>query len=88
VGVSAGRRFLSWRAETDLLGLTAFYQGVGASARFRAPHRLVGVERDFSWPSLGFVALPGVRVLGGVAHSLDEPFRQRTRAYFSLTYRP
>jgi hypothetical protein len=88
VGVAAGRRMLTWRGETELLGLTAYYQALGAGERYRTRLRVVGAERAFDWPAMGFVALPGVRLLGGVAHSLDEPFRDRTRAYFTLTYVP
>ncbi|HEX6631992.1 MAG TPA: hypothetical protein VF048_12915, partial [Gemmatimonadaceae bacterium] len=86
--VAAGRRLLAYRGETDVLGLTAYFAAAGAGERWRAPHRVVGVERELALPAISFVAVPGVRVLGGVARSLDEPFRRRTRAYLSVSYDP
>jgi hypothetical protein len=49
---------------------------------------VAGIEWSFSSPSIGFVALPAVRIVGGVGHSLDAPFRDRTRGYVSITYDP
>ncbi|HEU4630577.1 MAG TPA: hypothetical protein VFS08_12580 [Gemmatimonadaceae bacterium] len=86
--VAVGRRLLGYRGETDLLGLTAYVAAAGAGERWRAPHRVVGIERELALPAIAFVAVPAVRILGGVARSLDEPFRHRTRAYLSVSYDP
>ena len=67
---------------------TPYYWAVGAGDRYRAAQRLAGVEWSFASPAIGFVALPAVRVVSGVARSLDAPFRDRTRAYLTLTYDP
>jgi hypothetical protein len=50
--------------------------------------RVAGLERSFAIASLGFARLPGVRARAGAAYSFDEPFQDRTRVYFSLTYVP
>ncbi len=88
VGVSAGTRLLSWRAETDLFGVTPYFQRVSAGDAFGARQRIVGVERAFLTPSGAFIGLPRGRLLAGVAQSLDEPFRSRTRAYLRVTIEP
>ena len=88
VATAAGRRLLAYRVETSLLGATPYYAAVGAGDRYRAAQRVVGVEWAFASPAIGFVALPAVRIVGGVGHSLDAPFRDRTRGYVSITYDP
>ncbi len=87
--VAVGTRLRSYRVETDLLGTVAYLWGASAGPRYDAPwHRVVGVESEFSFTSIPFLALPGVTVRGGVARSLDEPFEDRTRVYFGVRYRP
>ena len=88
VAIAAGRRLAAWRVETSLLGATPYYEEVGAGERWRATQRVAGLEWAGDTPAIGFVALPSVRLLGGVGHSLDAPFADRTRAYLSVTFQP
>lgn len=88
VGLAAGRRVAVWRVETSLLGLTPYFQAVGAGDAWQAPWRVAGAEIAFATPAVSFVTLPSVRVLAGAAHSLDEGDRGRTRVYAGVTYAP
>ena len=50
--------------------------------------RIAGIERAFGISSLGFARLPGIRARAGASYSFDEPYANRPRAYFSLTFVP
>ncbi|MEP7344012.1 MAG: hypothetical protein ABI877_02035 [Gemmatimonadaceae bacterium] len=50
--------------------------------------RVYALERELAFPSLGYARLPGVRVRAGVSYSVDAPYEQKLRPYFSLVYRP
>lgn len=87
-GVAAGRQALEYRVQSSLLGTTVYYAGAAAGDELDEWHRVVGAEWELGVPAITFVALPAVRVLGGVGYSLDEPFRRRPRGYASITYTP
>lgn len=87
-GIAAGREAAAFRVETSLFGLRPFLAGYAAGDDgIGAWHRVVGAEYELAVPPIAFVALPAVRLSGGVARSLDAPF-QRTRGYLTITYSP
>jgi hypothetical protein len=51
-------------------------------------YRVVGLDRAFDVPALGFAGLPGIRLSAGVAYPLDEPFRHDFGVHLGIGYRP
>ncbi len=51
-------------------------------------HRLVGAEASLATLGVPFARVPGTRVVGGVAYSLDAPLRRTWRGYVSVVLRP
>jgi dipeptidyl aminopeptidase/acylaminoacyl peptidase len=51
-------------------------------------HRLVGAEASLATLGIPFALVPGARVVGGAAYSLDEPLRRTWRGYLTITLRP
>jgi hypothetical protein len=86
VGVRLGSALHAYRAELPKWGV--YYAGVGVRGGFRDAFRTVGIEQYIALPPIGIVRLPGVRAGGGLAYTLDEPFRHKTRGYLSVIYRP
>ena len=82
-----GRQAMAWRVDLPLFGVTPYYWSAAAGDRLKEWHRVVGAEIAYDVPSIGFVALPAVHLLVGVARSLDAPF-ERTRAYATVHYAP
>ncbi len=74
---------------TITTGLADLYaMGVTTRAIDRGWHRVVGIERSVTLSQMPFVPLPAVETVVGVSRSLDEPYRNRTRGYFSIRFRP
>jgi hypothetical protein len=76
------------RGSTRLGPLAPYYWTASADGGFDRWHRVIGVEAGTDVPATGLLSLPAVRIRGGVACSLDDPWRHRTRAYVSVAYRP
>lgn len=73
VGVGAADAFLRlWSADDDL-------------SRW---HRVAGLEQRLELGPFPEAGIPVLRARAGVAHSFDDPFRDRTRAYLSVEFRP
>jgi hypothetical protein len=51
-------------------------------------HRVVGAERTLSFAAVPYLNLPDTRMAFGAAYSLDRPFRDELRGYFTVVYRP
>jgi hypothetical protein len=89
VGIREGRELYAYRVGAELgLPVELYYSAIGTRGRFADAFRTVGVERELSFESLPFVRLPAVRMLAGVAYTLDAPFKYKTRGYLSVQYRP
>jgi hypothetical protein len=87
-GYTFGRKVGVYRLSLDGFAYEPFAEWVAAGDSLEEWKRLVGIEQTFDFPALGFARLPGVRVRFGGAYALDEPYRRKARAYFSLTYSP
>lgn len=88
LGYAAGQRIALVRAS---LGGQVVEPGVtwlAAGDSRTAWRRVVSVERELTFPSLGYARLPSVRVRGGVGYALDAPREHRVRAFVTLRYRP
>jgi hypothetical protein len=91
LGVAVGDRAATLRASTSIGGLSPFYwtgsarTGPGRLARW---HRVVGIEITIDQSPIPVLGVPGARLVAGVGRSLDEPFRDRTRGYLTISLRP
>ena len=88
LAIAAGRSVLTYRASLSFGGLDPFYWAASAGDSPGGWHRVVGVERSFDLATIPLARLPNVSARGGLAYSLDEPYRHKARAYLSLVYRP
>lgn len=87
-GFVRGRRVGTYRFAIGRGGFEPYLLYLAAGDSLTEWKRVVGVEQELAFPSLGFARLPGVRARLGAGYSLDEPFRRRARAYVGVTYRP
>lgn len=87
-GMVSGRRLAMARAAAGRGGLEPYLLLMAAGDSLADWKRIVGLEQELAFPSLGFARLPGVRVRLGAGYSLDEPFRRRAQAYAEVLYRP
>lgn len=51
-------------------------------------HRVAGLEEEVVFGPFPEAGIPTLRLRVGAAHSFDDPFRDRTRAYLSVGFRP
>jgi hypothetical protein len=90
LGVAGGDRVATFRASTNVGGLSPYYWSASTrlgSGRFATWHRVVGVELTIDQTPVSVLGLPGARLTAGVGHSLDDPFRHETRGYFGVSLR-
>ncbi len=87
-GVASGRRLAGYRVALLAEGLQPFYADMRAGERLTTRHRVVGLERGAGANGVPIIGIPGLEVSGGVAYSLDEPFRDKLRVYGTIIYRP
>lgn len=87
-GIVAGQRVAVARAVLGGYLLEPSVTWVAAGDVRDSWKRVYAIEREFSFPSLGYVRLPAVHIRGGVSYSVDEPFERKVRPFLSLTYRP
>ncbi|MDB4948318.1 MAG: hypothetical protein JWM27_967 [Gemmatimonadetes bacterium] len=88
LGSLGGSKVLVLRGSTRLGPLTPYCWTASADGGFDRWHRVIGAEAGTDVPATGLLSLPAVRIRAGVAYSLDDPWRHRTRAYASVAYRP
>lgn len=88
VGYTSGRRFELYRASMRVLGVHPYATWVAAGDSITRYQRVLGVEDEFAFPTIGFVTLPSTRIRFGIGYSLDIPYEEKIRPYVSVTYRP
>lgn len=86
--IAAGSTLGAYRVTLTSGVLQPFYLGVSAGDRLTRWHRAIGLDAHVAAVSIPFVALPAVQLDGGLAYSIDAPFRRKTRGYLSVVYRP
>lgn len=88
VGIASGPTVGVYRVMLTGSALRPYFLGVSAGDRLTRWQRAIGLDLHLPVVSIPFVALPAVQLDGGVAYSLDEPFRHKRRGYLSVVYRP
>ena len=89
--VATGDQVVTYRAATSIDGLTPFLWAGSTRTggeRFEEWHRVYGVDFELNQSALSVLGTPSVRLLIGVAYSVDAPFAHQTRAYGMVSYRP
>lgn len=87
-GALRGRRYAAYRLSLGGDLLSPYLWAGAAGDSLTRWMRVVGIDGSVAIPPLPFVRLPGSTVTAGVGYSIDDPWRKKTRAYFSLRYRP
>ncbi|MCC6319265.1 MAG: hypothetical protein IT361_16450 [Gemmatimonadaceae bacterium] len=88
VGYTSGRRVEMYRASMRLFRVHPYATWIAAGDSVTSYRRVLGLENEFAFPTIGFVTLPSTRIRFGVGYSLDEPYEEKMRPYVSVTYRP
>jgi hypothetical protein len=88
VGYARGSEVTMLRASLGGFALSPYALWLRAGDQPGRWQRLLGLEREWDFESFAVARLPGARFRVGVGHSLDEPFRRKTRVYLSAVYRP
>lgn len=71
-----------------LLLVTPYFWAARSDGRDDDWHRVLGAERTLDFAAVPYLNLPNSRVLFGLAYSLDRPYRDELRGYFTVVYRP
>ncbi|MFN2399976.1 MAG: TolB family protein [Gemmatimonadaceae bacterium] len=89
LGIATGRRAAHYRLSlSGFLPLTAYYWAGSAGDEIGTWHRVAGVESAIALDAIPLFGTPAITVRLGAGHSLDEPYRKKTRAYATAVYRP
>lgn len=88
VGYASGRKLGIGRLSTRLLSVEPYALWIAAGDKLTRYQRILGAERTFDVPGIGFAGLPGTHVRAGIGYSMDEPYKEKIRPYLSVTYRP
>jgi Tol biopolymer transport system component len=89
-GTAIGRELLAWRVALPS-SWTLFYEGAAATDNVYSVHkwnRAVGAEMRFALPPIPPAFSPRLDARGGVAFTLDAPFRRHVRVYLEMLVQP
>ncbi|HEV2129723.1 MAG TPA: hypothetical protein VGR27_01385, partial [Longimicrobiaceae bacterium] len=87
-GVLSGAEVAMLRTSVQL-GLLHPYFWIGSTDEaFQDWYRVVGMERELNLESIPLGRLPRIQAVLGAGYLLDDPFKDRLRAYLSVRYRP
>jgi hypothetical protein len=86
-GILAGDHALALELAPAAGGFRPYLWAGSTDADLRSWVRVLGVERRIDFAGDPRVGIPAATGAVGVAHTLDEPFRRRTRAYFAVELR-
>lgn len=87
-GALEGEQLLTYRLSTTLGALTPYFWGGTTDRGWDRWLRVAGVEASAAVPALRAAAIPGGRVLAGVAYTLDGPREHGVTAYASVGFTP
>ncbi len=87
-GALEGEELLTYRLSTSFGGVTPYFWGGTTDPGWDRWLRVAGVELATSFPGLRAAAIPGARLLAGVAYGLDGIYENDVTAYFGVTYAP
>jgi hypothetical protein len=87
-GALEGEDLLTYRLSTSLGALTPYFWGGTTDPAWDRWLRVAGVELSTGFPGLRAAAIPGARLLAGVAYGLDGRYENDLTAYFSVSFIP
>lgn len=90
-GVAMGNRLLAWRVALPSSTWTLFYEGASTATdiyAFRKWNRALGLDMKYMLPPAPVAFAPRVYSRGGIAYTLDEPFRRRVRVFLEMRMEP
>ncbi len=87
-GAKRGDRIATYRAAIAGGTYEPYFWSGSAGRALDDWMRVVGIDANLSLPSLPIVRMPAARGQLGVGYSLDDPWKKKVRAYFSVAYRP
>ncbi len=88
VGYTAGRNLEMYRVSIPLFGVRPFATWVAAGDEIHRYKRLFGADKTVDIGAIGFARVPATTLRGGIGYSIDEPYKEKMRAYLSVVYRP
>lgn len=90
-GIARGKALLAWRVALPADRWTLFYTGASVAPNvdeFRRWVRAIGAEMRYALPPVPVAFSPRITSRGGVAYTLDQPFRRRVRLYLEMQMQP
>lgn len=90
-GIARGKAFLGWRAALPGSRWTLFYTGASIAPgldEFRQWVRAIGAEMRYGLPPVPAAFAPRFSSRGGVAYTLDQPYRRSVRLYLEMQVQP
>lgn len=90
-GIARGDRLLAWRIALPTPTWTTFFEGASAGTSvngFQKWNRALGLEMQYMLAPVPVAFVPRVTSRGGVAYTLDEPFRRKVRLFVEMRMEP
>jgi Tol biopolymer transport system component len=90
-GVATGDALFAWRVALPTDVWTMFYEGASTAANlsdFRRWNRALGLDMHYTLPPVPVAFSPRVQSRGGVAYTLDEPFKKKVRFFLEMRVEP
>jgi len=90
-GSATGSSIFAYRGALDLTPLSLYFWSASTAElgdRFRAWHRVAGIEYSESIARIPLAGTPAARARIGFGKSLDAPYRNKTQFYVSLILNP
>ncbi|HEU0052592.1 MAG TPA: hypothetical protein VFQ39_05420, partial [Longimicrobium sp.] len=87
-GVVEGTELAAWRVSTRVAGITPYLWSASGDPPEGGWYRVLGAEASLTTEAQSLLGIPALRLMGGVAYPLTEPFRRELRAYASVSLRP
>jgi len=90
-GVAIGDRLLAWRIGVPTSTWTMFFEGASTATKvyaFRKWNRALGMDLKYMLPPVPVAFAPRLYSRGGVAYTLDEPFRKKVRVFLEMRAEP
>ena len=90
-GIAVGSNLLAWRVALPTSTWTLFFEGASATTGvvdFRRWHRAVGLDLSYMLAPVPVAFAPRVYSRGGIAYTLEEPFRKKVRLFLEMRMEP
>jgi hypothetical protein len=87
-GALEGEDVLTYRLSTTLGALTPYFWGGTTDTTWNRWLRMTGIELATGFPAVRAAAIPGGRLLAGVAYGLDGSYENDLTAYLGVSFAP